>query len=66
MKKRLFPECEKAKITLSTEYEATVQLENFIDDQELNVTVLRDAFEEKADSVLERLLPHVEEALNDA
>ena len=38
-------ECERAKITLSNAYQATVKLHTFHEDQDLEVVIRREEFE---------------------
>ena len=44
-KTRLMQECERAKITLSNAYQATVKLHTFYEDKDLEVVIRREEFE---------------------
>ena len=60
IKKDLCQLCEKAKIELSSQEQATVIFEG------LEIVISRAIFETECKSVLEKLQPHVESALNEA
>ena len=64
---RLYPECEKAKKTLSEEgtYSTVIKLENFHEDTELDLEITLDEFDELAAEVLERLKEPLDKALED-
>ena len=63
---RLNTECEKAKINLSVAYETKIKVHAFHNDQDLEVTVTREQFEELGAEVFEKLIQPVEDALADA
>ena len=63
---RLERECERAKITLSTELQTSIRVENIHADQHLIVDITRDQFEELAEApVFSKLLEPVDRALED-
>ena len=44
-RRRLFVECERAKITLSEQFDAEVRVPSIAVDQDLNVSITRDELE---------------------
>ena len=58
--------CEKAKITLSTATKANVDIDNIIGEEDLNVVITRDKFEELCIDLFRKCLPLLESALKEA
>ena len=58
--------CEKAKITLSTSTKANVDIDNIIGEEDLNVVITRDKFEELCIDLFRKCLPLLESALKEA
>lgn len=66
-KANLRKECEKAKILLSSDFEAVVRVDKIKDGKDLVVTISRDTLEERCEDLLgDRLLEPLEGALEDA
>lgn len=65
-KRRLRTECEKAKKTLSSATTATISLDSFFNDKDLNVSVTRAKFEELCREEFERCMRPIDDALLNA
>jgi len=72
LRRRLRLECERAKIELSTAYEATIIVEKIICDHEVyndldfNMIITRDEFEEAAKDIFEKIRVPLDKALENA
>ena len=64
--RRLTQECERAKITLSEQFDAEIRVSSIAVDQDLNVAIGRDKLEELAEDIFERLEAPVDNALEEA
>ena len=58
--------CEKAKIALSTSTKANVDIDNIIGEEDLNVVITREKFEELCIDLFRKCLPLLESALKEA
>ena len=58
--------CEKAKIILSTSTKANVDIDNIIGEEDLNVVITRDKFEELCIDLFRKCLPLLENSLKEA
>ena len=63
---RLMRACEKTKKVLTTNPQAPISVESLTPDVDANSMISRDVFEEKAKSILDRLLAPVQKAMEDA
>jgi L1 cell adhesion molecule like protein len=64
--RKLLSSCEIAKKTLSTTNTSTINVENFYDSQDLNITITRQKFEDICKETFEKALEPVKRALIDA
>lgn len=65
-KRRLLTACEKAKRTLSSATQATIEVDSLVNGVDLNLTVSRAKFESLADSFFRRTIAPLEQVLRDA
>lgn len=63
---RLMRACEKTKKVLTTNPQAPISVESLTPEVDANSMISRDVFEEKAKSILDRLLAPVQKAMEDA
>jgi heat shock 70kDa protein 4 len=63
---RLMRACERTKRVLTTNPEAPINVESLTPDVDANGMITREVFEDKAKSILDRLLVPVQKALQDA
>jgi heat shock protein 4 len=63
---RLMRACEKTKKVLTTNPQAPISVESLTPDVDAHSMITRDVFEEKAKSILDRLLTPVQKAMEDA
>jgi heat shock protein 5 len=63
---KLKREAEKAKHTLSSEYEANIQLDNFNDGDDFSITITRARFEELTFDLFQKTLNPLRAALDDS
>lgn len=65
-KRRLLTACEKAKRTLSSATQATIEVDSLIQGLDLNLTLSRAKFESLADGFFRRTIAPLEQVLRDA
>lgn len=65
-KRRLLTACEKAKRTLSSSTQVTIEVDSLINGIDLNLTVTRAKFEALADAIFRRTISPLEQVLRDA
>ena len=63
---RLLRACERTKRVLTTNAEAPINVESLTPDVDANGMITREAFEEKAKTILDRLMVPIERAVKDA
>ena len=64
--RRLRTACEKAKRSLSSATQATIEVDSILDNQDFNTTITRAKFESLCESLFQRCLKPVEQTLTDA
>jgi L1 cell adhesion molecule like protein len=64
--RRLRTACEKAKRSLSSATQATIEVDSILDNQDFNTTITRAKFESLCEALFQRCLKPVEQTLTDA
>ena len=64
--RRLCTSCERAKRSLSTTTNATIEVDGFVNGLDLNLTLTRAKFESLCESIFRRTIVPLEQVLNDA
>jgi len=64
--RRLRTACEKAKRSLSSATQATIEVDSILDNQDFNTTITRAKFESLCETLFQRCLKPVEQTLSDA
>jgi L1 cell adhesion molecule like protein len=64
--RRLRTACEKAKRSLSSATQATIEVDSILDNQDFNTTITRAKFESLCETLFQRCLKPVEQTLADA
>lgn len=65
-KRRLLTACEKAKRTLSSATQATIEVDSLVNGLDLNLTISRAKFESLAEAIFRRTIAPLEQVLRDA
>ena len=63
---RLYNACENAKIALSSSKETSIDLEYLIDNEDFNITISRDKFEDLCFELFKSMIHPIENAIKDA
>ena len=64
--RRLLTSCERAKRSLSTSTNATIEVDGFVNGLDLNITLTRAKFESLCDAIFRRTIAPLEQVLSDA